>query len=96
MLTDVVLTGRMKGNDIASRLKEVRPDLRVLFMSGYTENAIVHHGRLDDGVHLIGKPFHREQIARKVSEVLGDAGTIAAASQEPNVIDLASRGGRAS
>jgi signal transduction histidine kinase/CHASE3 domain sensor protein/ActR/RegA family two-component response regulator len=96
LLTDVVLTGRMKGNDVASRLKEVRPDLRVLFMSGYTENAIVHHGRLDDGVHLIGKPFHREQIARKVSEVLGEAGTITAASQEPNVIDLASRGGRAS
>jgi signal transduction histidine kinase/CheY-like chemotaxis protein len=96
LLTDVVLTGRMKGNEVASRLKEVRPDLRVLFMSGYTENAIVHHGRLDDGVHLIGKPFHREQLARKVAEVLGDAGRIAAANQVPNVIDLASRGGRAS
>jgi CheY-like chemotaxis protein len=96
LLTDVVLTGRMKGNEVASRLKEVRPDLRVLFMSGYTENAIVHHGRLDDGVHLIGKPFHREQLARKVAEVLGGAGTIAAGNQVPNVIDLASRGGRAS
>ena len=96
LLTDVVLSGRMKGNEVADRLKEVRPDLRVLFMSGYTENAIVHHGRLDDGVHLIGKPFHREQIARKVAEVLGTATTIAAANQVPNVIDLASRGGRAS
>jgi response regulator RpfG family c-di-GMP phosphodiesterase len=96
LLTDVVLSGRMKGNEVADRLKEVRPDLRVLFMSGYTENAIVHHGRLDDGVHLIGKPFHREQIARKVAEVLGTATTIAAANQVPDVIDLASRGGRAS
>ncbi|HEY7576000.1 MAG TPA: hypothetical protein VH855_00275, partial [Acetobacteraceae bacterium] len=70
------------------------PDLRVLFMSGYTENAIVHHGRLDDGVHLIGKPFHREQFARKVAEVLGDI-AMGAAGQAPNVIDLVSRGGRA-
>jgi CheY-like chemotaxis protein len=96
LLTDVVLTGRMKGNEVASRLKEIRPELHVLFMSGYTENAIVHHGRLDDGVQLIGKPFHREQIARKVAEVLAGAGTIAAANHVPNVIDLAARSGRAS
>jgi signal transduction histidine kinase/ActR/RegA family two-component response regulator len=94
LLTDVVLTGRIKGDTVASRLQEVRPDLRVLFMSGYTENAIVHHGRLDDGVHLIGKPFHREQIARKVAEVLGN-NAMGAAGQAPNVIDLVSRGGRA-
>ncbi len=95
LLTDVVLTGRMKGNEVASRLREIRPELRVLFMSGYTENAIVHHGRLDDGVQLIGKPFHREQIARKVAEILA-AGTVAAANHVPNVIDLAARSGRAS
>jgi hypothetical protein len=74
----------------------VRPDLRVLYMSGYTENAIVHHGRLDDGVHLIGKPFHREQMARKVAEVLDGAAATAQVAQMPNVIDLATRGGRAS
>ncbi len=86
----------MKGDAVASRLKEVRPDLRVLYMSGYTENAIVHHGRLDDGVHLIGKPFHREQMARKVTEVLDGAVATAQVAQMPNVIDLATRGGRAS
>ncbi len=70
LLADVVLPGGMKGNEVARRLQAIRPDLRVLFMSGYTENAIVHHGRLDDGVQLIGKPFTREVLARKVAEVL--------------------------
>ena len=42
----------------------------MLFMSGYTENSIVHHGRLDDGVQLIAKPFNREHLARRVAEIL--------------------------
>ena len=71
LLADIVLPGGMKGNEVARRLAPLRPGLRVLFMSGYTENAIVHHGRLDDGVHLIGKPFTREQLALKIAEVLG-------------------------
>jgi signal transduction histidine kinase len=71
LLVDVVLPGRMKGNEVARQLAQARPGIRVLFMSGYTENAIVHHGRLDDGVQLIGKPFQREQLAQKVAEVLG-------------------------
>ncbi|RAI59964.1 histidine kinase [Roseicella frigidaeris] len=70
LLADIVLPGGMKGNEVARRLAPLRPGLRVLFMSGYTENAIVHHGRLDDGVHLIGKPFTREQLALKIAEVL--------------------------
>ncbi|MDO9714270.1 CHASE3 domain-containing protein [Paracraurococcus lichenis] len=70
LLADVVLPGGMKGHEVARRVTEVRPTVRTLFMSGYTENAIVHHGRLDDGVHLIGKPFSREALACKVAEVL--------------------------
>jgi FixJ family two-component response regulator len=70
-LLDVVLPGEPNGDGVARKLCEARPELRTLFMSGYTENAIVHHGRLDDGVHLIGKPFQREDLARKVAEVLG-------------------------
>jgi signal transduction histidine kinase/CHASE3 domain sensor protein/CheY-like chemotaxis protein len=70
-LLDVVLPGELNGDGVARKLCEARPELRTLFMSGYTENAVVHHGRLNDGVHLIGKPFQREDLARKVAEVLG-------------------------
>ncbi len=58
-------------------------------MSGYTENAIVHQGRLDDGVQLIAKPFQREQLARKVAEVLGAD----AVSTGGNVVTLRDRAG---
>ena len=73
LLTDVVLPGTLRGRDIAERVTALRPEVRVLFMSGYTENSIVHNGRLDDGVHLIGKPFKREQFAAKVAAVLSAA-----------------------
>ncbi|TDH59542.1 response regulator [Dankookia rubra] len=91
LLADVVLPGGMKGSEVARRLTELRPGLRVLFMSGYTENAIVHHGRLDDGVQLIGKPFSREQLARKVVEALGWPSAAAAPPVAANIIELGAR-----
>jgi PAS domain S-box-containing protein len=70
MLTDVVLGAGLSGKQVAVQAVDITPSLKVLFMSGYTENAIVHHGRLDRGVSLLNKPFRLSDLARKVRLVL--------------------------
>ncbi|WP_051609173.1 ATP-binding protein [Fodinicurvata fenggangensis] len=70
LLTDVMLPGGMTGKQVADEAVKRAPGLKVLFMSGYTENAIVHHGRLDPGVQLLSKPFRMADLARKVRGVL--------------------------
>ncbi len=72
LFTDVVMPGPVRSPDLARTAKERLPNLAVLFTSGYTENAIVHGGRLDRGVELLGKPYSREQLARKIRHVLGN------------------------
>ena len=69
LLSDVVMP-QMSGRQLVESLKEVREDFKVLFMSGYTDDAIVHHGVLEKGVNFIQKPFSIERLARKVREVL--------------------------
>jgi two-component system cell cycle sensor histidine kinase/response regulator CckA len=70
LLTDVVLPGGVQGNDLARCLLKSRPDLPVLYMSGYTRDAIVHAGRLDEGVNYLAKPFTPGALATAVREVL--------------------------
>ncbi|MEX1197639.1 MAG: PAS domain-containing protein [Pseudohongiellaceae bacterium] len=70
LFTDVVLPGDMNGKQLADRIRAMCPELPILFTSGYTKNAIVHHGRLDAGVMLLSKPYRRNDLARRLREVL--------------------------
>jgi PAS domain S-box-containing protein len=66
LFTDVIMPGIMNGRQLADEALRRRPSLKVLFTSGYTENAIVHHGRLDPGVLLLAKPYRKSDLARMV------------------------------
>jgi len=70
LFTDVVLPGGMRGPDLAAEVTRRRPGIAVLYTSGYTENAIIHQGRVDDGIDLLNKPFRREDLAQKVRAAL--------------------------
>ena len=70
LFTDVVMAGPIGGRKLAERAIAIRPALKVLFTSGYTENAIVHNGRLDPGVELLSKPYGRDVLAAKIRRVL--------------------------
>ncbi|HEY4293186.1 response regulator [Luteibacter sp.] len=72
LFTDVVMPGPLRSPELARKASERQPGMAVLFTSGYTENAIVHGGRLDDGVELLSKPYTRDQLARRVRHVLAD------------------------
>jgi PAS domain S-box-containing protein len=69
LLTDVIMPG-MNGRELAQRVSEIRPNTKVLYMSGYTENVIGHNGTLDAGVRLLQKPFTLSSLKSKVREVL--------------------------
>ncbi|MDF0498759.1 PAS domain S-box protein [Bradyrhizobium yuanmingense] len=70
LFTDVIMPGKMNGRQLADELMKTRPDLKVVYTSGYTENAIIHHGRLDSGVMLLAKPYRKSDLARIIRKAL--------------------------
>ncbi len=78
LFTDVIMPGAMNGRQLADAAMRRRPSLKVLFTSGYAENAIVHHGRLDPGVLLLAKPYRKADLARMVRKAF-DMPRVAAA-----------------
>ncbi len=66
LFTDVIMPGAMNGRQLVDEALKRRPGLKTLYTSGYTENAIVHHGRLDSGVLLLAKPYRKAELARMI------------------------------
>jgi PAS domain S-box-containing protein len=87
LFTDVVLPGRT-GKVLADESANARPSLKILFTTGYSRNAIVHHGRLDAGVRLLQKPYTFDQLANRVREVLDEPET---RTTHPHLDDVKSR-----
>ncbi|MEA3084633.1 MAG: hypothetical protein QOC89_2330 [Paraburkholderia sp.] len=81
LFTDVVMPGPLRSTELARKARERLPAIAVLFTSGYTDNAIVHSGRLDEGIELLSKPYTHEALARKVRYVLQ--------TQNPQVEEIA-------
>jgi CheY-like chemotaxis protein len=70
LFTDIIMPGNMNGRQLATAVQNTRPGVPVLFTSGYTENAIVHHGRLDSGIMLLAKPYRKSELARMIRRAL--------------------------
>ena len=70
LFTDVIMPGSMNGRELAEAAIKRKPEIRVLYPSGYTENAIIHHGRLDAGVLLLAKPYRRSDLAALIRAAL--------------------------
>jgi CheY-like chemotaxis protein len=64
------MPGGMSGRDLAEEVRKLRPGIKVLYTSGYTDNAIVHQGRLDPGVLLLSKPYRKSQLATMIRRAL--------------------------
>ncbi len=69
-MTDVGLPGGMNGRQVADAARRTRPDLELLFITGYAENAVLNHGHLDHGMHVMTKPFAVEDFARRIKALI--------------------------
>jgi CheY-like chemotaxis protein len=70
LFTDIIMPGGLNGRQLADEARKLCPGLRVIFTSGYAETSVVHDGQLDQGVHLLNKPYRREDLAKKVRDAL--------------------------
>jgi two-component system NtrC family sensor kinase len=70
LLTDVVLPAGMNGRELSDEVRRRRPEMKLLFVTGYTRNAIIHHGRLDPDIDLLTKPFTADALTRKIRQIL--------------------------
>jgi CheY-like chemotaxis protein len=82
LFTDVIMPG-INGRQLAEQISRIKPGLKVLFTSGYTENAIIHHGRLDEGVLLLAKPYRKSEMAIMIRRALADGSVFGAGSAGP-------------
>ena len=89
LFTDVIMPGPVKSRDLAAEAQRLRPGLPVLYTSGYTENAIVHHGRLDEGVQLLSKPYAQEDLARKIRGLLKDGRRVVLLVEDDALVRMA-------
>jgi CheY-like chemotaxis protein len=71
LFTDVVMPGGMSGRQLADEAEKIRPGLKVLYTSGYTDDTIMHQGRLDPGLLLLQKPYRKGDLARMIRQALG-------------------------
>ncbi|WP_347342477.1 response regulator [Bradyrhizobium brasilense] len=81
LFTDVIMPGAMNGRDLATEARKRRPGLRVLFTSGYTDDAIDQDGKLEQGILFLAKPYSRAELARMLRVALREEGAVIA--QEP-------------
>ncbi len=72
LMTDVIMP-EMNGRELANRMRALHPDIKCLFMSGYTANVIAHHGVLEESVHFLQKPFSISELSAKIREALAGA-----------------------
>ncbi|WP_118184303.1 response regulator [Paraburkholderia phosphatilytica] len=88
LFTDVVMPGPLRSPELARKTRERLPSIAVLFTSGYTDNAIVHSGRLDEGIELLSKPYTQEALARKVRHVLRSQALLNSLTEAPAARDV--------
>jgi DNA-binding response OmpR family regulator len=70
LITDVGLPGGINGKEMADKARERRPDLKVLFITGYAQNAAIYNGRLDPGMHVLSKPFPMDKLASRIRTII--------------------------